>query len=91
MVLLAYTQASKRPNPQRPDCLKLKCDNPSKKLLCVRSKKGNCQLLTICQVSRVNCQRGPQNVLNRVDARQCAGMKSGQRLRKCKSVPKKSG
>ncbi|XP_065366383.1 uncharacterized protein LOC135959219 [Calliphora vicina] len=91
VIVLACTEASKRPNPQRPDCLRLKCDNPSKKLICVRSKKNNCVLLTACQVSRVNCQRGPLNVLARVSSRRCAGMKHGQKMRKCRPAPKKRG
>ncbi|KAM7346988.1 uncharacterized protein ACRADG_006684 [Cochliomyia hominivorax] len=89
-VVFAYTEASVK-GPQRPDCLKLTCQDRSKTLLCVSSPKNNCQLLTACQVSRVNCQRGPKKALRKVDRSLCKGMRAGQKLRKCKSVPKKSG
>ncbi|XP_073829148.1 uncharacterized protein [Musca autumnalis] len=78
----------RHPRSTRPDCNRLKCRNPSKLLLCYRCKKNMCQLLTPCQLERVNCLRGRSNRLNLTDYRHCAGMRAGQKLQRCKKVHK---
>ncbi|XP_058977487.1 uncharacterized protein LOC131800443 [Musca domestica] len=77
------------PRSATPNCNRLKCRSPSKVLRCYRSKKNNCQLLTACQLQRVNCQRGRSNLLSWTDTHRCAGMKAGQKLQKCKALPKR--
>ncbi|XP_061395270.1 uncharacterized protein LOC133336984 [Musca vetustissima] len=81
----------RRPRSTKPDCNRLKCRNPSKVLRCYRCKKNMCQLLTPCQLERVNCLRGRSNRLTWTDTRRCAGMKGGQKLQRCKAIRKKSG
>ncbi|XP_075157058.1 uncharacterized protein LOC142230290 [Haematobia irritans] len=77
------------PRASRPDCSRLKCSNPSNTLSCYRCSHNLCQLLTPCQLQRVNCERGESNRLNLADMRHCAGMRRGERLRKCKAIPKR--
>ncbi|KAM7349696.1 uncharacterized protein ACRADG_008543 [Cochliomyia hominivorax] len=69
---------------------RLKCPAGSKKLNCYSDKKNRCQLLTPCQLERINCLRGRNNLLEWVDSRRCHGMKSGQKLRKCRPGPRRS-
>ncbi|XP_065366380.1 uncharacterized protein LOC135959216 [Calliphora vicina] len=73
-----------------PRCGRLNCPSGSKKLNCYSDKKNRCQLLTPCQLARANCLRGQRNLLEWVDSRRCAGMKAGQKLRKCRPGPRRS-
>uniref|UniRef100_A0A1I8PQM4 Uncharacterized protein n=1 Tax=Stomoxys calcitrans TaxID=35570 RepID=A0A1I8PQM4_STOCA len=68
------------------DCSSLRCTNPSKELKCYRCSHDLCQRLTPCQLQRINCERGRSNRLTLANSFQCAGMKRGQSLQKCKPI-----
>ncbi|XP_075157057.1 uncharacterized protein LOC142230289 [Haematobia irritans] len=80
---------TRRPRSTPIDCSRLKCTNPSNKLSCYRCSHNLCQRLTPCQWQRVNCERGQSNRLSLVDHRHCAGMRRGERLQRCKALPKR--
>ncbi|XP_037809846.1 uncharacterized protein LOC119602404 [Lucilia sericata] len=78
----------RRPRATRPECNRIRCTIPSKRLDCYRSRRNNCRLLTSCQLARANCRRGRGNALRRTDSRACAGLKRGGRYQKCRPIPK---
>uniref|UniRef100_A0A1I8PQX8 GDNF/GAS1 domain-containing protein n=1 Tax=Stomoxys calcitrans TaxID=35570 RepID=A0A1I8PQX8_STOCA len=71
------------------NCRNLKCSILSKTLNCYSSKDSKCQLLTNCQIKRINCERGRANRLKLDDMRRCEDMSAGQALRKCKNIPRR--
>ncbi|XP_046801508.1 uncharacterized protein LOC124418662 [Lucilia cuprina] len=80
----------RRPRSLKPRCNRLNCPSGSTKLNCYSDKQNRCQLLTPCQLARANCRRDQRNLLEWVDLRRCAGMRAGQKLRKCRPGPRRS-
>ena len=72
------------------NCDRIRCTIPGGQLNCYRSRLNNCQLLTPCQLARVNCRRGRDNRLERTSYRACAGMRAGQALQRCRPTERSS-
>lgn len=74
----------RKPRDASDNCNRIRCTIPQGQIRCYRSKKNNCQLLTSCQLARVNCRRGRSNRLQLTNNCACDGMQPGQKLQKCR-------
>ncbi|XP_065366381.1 uncharacterized protein LOC135959217 [Calliphora vicina] len=77
----------RKPRATRPECNRIRCTASSSQIICARSIRNNCRLMTACQLSRENCKRGRGNRLISTDRRACAGLETGGRSQRCRPIP----